>query len=84
VGSSAQKFLGEATMSDPNRPVCHCPHCKIHGLMGPLMIITVGVLFLIGEYTRFSFLELWPILLIVAGVVLTAQSLASTEGHLGS
>jgi hypothetical protein len=52
--------------------------------MGPLMVITVGVLFLIGEYTRFSFLELWPILLIVAGVVLTAQSLASKEGHLGS
>ena len=48
------------------------------------LIITVGVLFLIGEYTRFSFLELWPILLIVVGVVLTAQSLASKEGHLGS
>lgn len=71
-------------MSDPNRLVCHCPYCKIRGLMGPLMIITVGVLFLIAEYTRFSFLELWPILLIVAGVVLTAQSLASKEGHLGS
>ena len=46
--------------------------------------LIVGVLFLIGEYTRFSFLELWPILLIVVGVVLTAQSLASKEGHLGS
>jgi hypothetical protein len=71
-------------MSDPNQPVCPCPHCRIRGLMGPLLIITVGVLFLIGEYTRFSFLELWPILLIVVGVVLTAQSLASKEGHLGS
>ena len=71
-------------MSDSNRTVCHCLHCKIRGLMGPQMIITVGVLFLIGEYTRFSFLELWPVLLIVAGVVLTAQSLASKEGHLGS
>jgi hypothetical protein len=71
-------------MSDLKPRVCHCPHCKIHGLMGPLMIIAVGVLFLIGEYTRFSFLELWPVLLIVAGVVLTAQSLASKEGHLGS
>jgi hypothetical protein len=71
-------------MSDPNQPVCHCPHRKIRRLMGPLLIITVGVLFLIGEYTRFSFLELWPLLLIVAGVVLTAQSLASKEGHLGS
>jgi hypothetical protein len=71
-------------MSDPNQPVCHCACCKIRGLMGPMMIITVGVLFLVAEYTRFSFGELWPILLIVAGVVLTAQSLASKEGHLGS
>jgi hypothetical protein len=52
--------------------------------MGPLMIITVGVLFLAGEYTRYSFGELWPVLLIVAGIVLTAQSLASKEGHTGS
>jgi hypothetical protein len=52
--------------------------------MGPLMIITVGVLFLIAQYTRFSFGELWPVLLIVAGAVLTVQSLASKEGHLGS
>jgi hypothetical protein len=52
--------------------------------MGPLMVITVGVLFLVGEYTRYSFGELWPVLLIVAGVVLTAQSLASKEGHTGS
>jgi Domain of unknown function (DUF5668) len=71
-------------MTDTNQAVCHCLHCKIRGLMGPLMIITVGVLFLIGEYTRFSFIELWPVLLIVAGVVLTAQALASKKGHLGS
>ena len=54
-------------MSDPNRAVCHCPHCRIRGLMGPLMIITVGVLFLIAQYTRFSFGELWPVLLIAGG-----------------
>ena len=71
-------------MSDANQTVCKCPQCKIRGLMGPLMIITAGLLFLIGEYTRYSFTELWPVLLIVAGVVLTAQSLASKVGHLGS
>jgi hypothetical protein len=52
--------------------------------MGPLMIIAVGVLFLVGEYSRYSFTDLWPVLLIVAGIVLTAQSLASKEGHSGS
>ena len=84
LGSIEKEFLRKPKMSDPTQPVCHCPYCKIRGLLGPLMIITVGILFLIGEYTRFSFMELWPILLIVAGVVLTARSLASKEGHLGS
>ena len=71
-------------MSDSNQTACKCLQCKVRGLMGPLMIITVGLLFLIGEYTRYRFMDLWPVLLIVAGVVLTAQSLASNEGHLGS
>ena len=71
-------------MPDPNNAACKCAHCRIRGLMVPLMIITVGVLFLVAEYTRYSFGELWPVLLIVAGIVLTAQSLASREGHIGS
>jgi hypothetical protein len=72
-------------MPDPNSSTtCKCAHCRIRGLMGPLMIITVGVLFLVGEYSRYSFTDLWPVLLIVAGIVLTAQSLASKEGHTGS
>ena len=71
-------------MTEANQVVCKCPQCRIRGLLGPLMIIALGVLFLIAEYTRFRFIDLWPVLLIVAGVVLTAQSLASNEGHLGS
>lgn len=71
-------------MPDPNNTICKCAHCRIRGLMGPLMIITVGVLFLIAEYSSHSFADLWPVLLIVAGIVLTAQALASKEGHTGS
>jgi hypothetical protein len=52
--------------------------------MGPVMIITIGVLFLLREYTRYSIGDLWPILLIVAGIVLLAQSLASKAGHIAS
>jgi hypothetical protein len=50
--------------------------------MGPILIITVGVLFLLREFTRFGIFELWPILLIVLGVVLVAQYMASSEGHI--
>jgi hypothetical protein len=52
--------------------------------MGPVILITVGVLFLAAEYSRYSFGDLWPILLIVAGIILVAQSFASKDGHVGS
>jgi hypothetical protein len=52
--------------------------------MAPIMLITVGAIFLAGQYTRYDFGDLWPVLLIVAGVVLFAQSLVSRTGHIGS
>jgi Domain of unknown function (DUF5668) len=51
-------------------------------LTGPVMLITVGVLFLVGEYTRYSFGYLWPILLIVAGLMMFAQAMAPMTGHI--
>ena len=71
-------------MADSNRVHCACANCRIRGLMGPLILITVGVLFLIGQYSRYSFGDLWPVLLIVIGVILVLQSLASKEGHISS
>ena len=51
--------------------------------MGPVILITIGVLFLVGQYSgRYSFWELWPILLIVIGAVKLIESTASTEGHI--
>jgi cell wall-active antibiotic response 4TMS protein YvqF len=70
-------------MADGSKQHCMCAHCRVRGLMAPLVLITVGVIFLVAQYTRFNFLDLWPVLLIVAGVVLLAQSLASREGHGG-
>ena len=71
-------------MDDTVKAPCHCTNCKIRSLLGPLMLITVGILFLVGEYTRYSFGDLWPFLLIVAGIVLAGQSFASKDGHIGS
>jgi hypothetical protein len=48
------------------------------------MIITVGVIFLVAQYTPYGMGTLWPLLLIVPGVVLVAASLVSDEGHIGS
>ena len=65
---------------------CRCPRCTIRGLLGPAVIIAVGVLFLLhqarGGY--FDFSNTYPFILIVIGAVLLASSLAPTTGHLDS
>lgn len=64
---------------------CRCPQCTVRGLMGPVVLITLGALFLIGKFSwGYSFRELWPALLIVIGLVKLAESMASSEGHQGS
>jgi len=68
-------------MTDPTRPRCHCARCRMHSLMGPVMIITVGVVFLLSEYTRYGIGHLWPLFLIVWGVFGLAESMVSNEGH---
>ncbi|MDP9147015.1 MAG: DUF5668 domain-containing protein [Acidobacteriota bacterium] len=68
-------------MSDQVR--CTCRRCTIRSLMGPAMIITIGVLFLLQQ-TRsgFSFGQTWPIILVAAGVINLASALAPMEGHI--
>lgn len=65
---------------------CHCPRCTIRGLMGPAVLITIGVLFLLQE-TRggeFNFSNTYPFILIVMGAILLASSIAPMSGHLMS
>ena len=62
---------------------CNCAQCRIRSLMGPVMLITIGVLFLVAQYTMYSFGQLWPLILIAVGAVKVAESLASSEGHAG-
>jgi hypothetical protein len=71
-------------MADERKPNCPCARCRIRGIMGPVMLITVGAIFLLGEYTHYSIDQLWPLFLIVPGVIMLAQSLASRDGHTGS
>jgi len=66
-----------------NRMRCACRRCTIRGLMGPAVIITVGVLFLLNEMSggSFSFNNTYPIILIVIGVISLAAAASSSEGH---
>ncbi len=63
---------------------CHCQSCTIRGLVGPAVVITVGVLWLLHETHggRLYFGNTFPLILIVIGLVHLAGSMASREGHM--
>src|ERR1700756_5400215 len=65
---------------------CRCPRCTIRALVGPAVIVTIGVLFLLqqarGGY--FEFGNTYPVILIVIGAILLASSLAPMDGHTSS
>ena len=69
-----------------NQINCHCPRCTIRNLMGPAVIITVGVLFLLQEVRggAFDFSNTYPFILIVIGAILLASALAPMDGHIDS
>jgi hypothetical protein len=60
---------------------CHCLRCVSYSLMGPAVLITIGVLFLIDHLGLLSFGRTIPILLIVIGLVKIAQRSAPDSGH---
>ena len=66
-------------------PRCKCGRCRMAGMMGPAVLITLGVLFLLQE-TNFGwtwgFHRTWPVLLIVIGIVKVLQYTAPVEGHI--
>jgi len=65
-------------------PHCSCGRCRAHGFMGPAVLITLGVLFLLDQVGRIYWLHFdntWPALLIVIGLVMFLQHNASAAGH---
>lgn len=65
-------------------PQCLCGRCRAHGLMGPAVLISLGVLFLLDQLTHVRWLDFdrtWPAFLIVIGLVMFLQHNASMAGH---
>jgi len=49
-------------------PYCSCSRCRAHGFMGPVVLITIGVLFLLDQLGHSHWMDFgstWPALLIV-------------------
>jgi hypothetical protein len=64
---------------------CACARCRAHGIMGPAVLITIGVLFLMdqmGHAHWMGFDFTWPALLIVIGLIKLLEHSASTYGHI--
>jgi len=67
-----------------NKIRCHCKRCTIRSLMGPAVIITIGILFLLQQMHGFwQFWNLAPVILIVIGAILLASALSPMDGTPG-
>lgn len=68
-------------MSNPAR--CTCPRCSIRSLMGPVIVTTIGILFLVSEMGSgyFHIGNTYPVVFIVIGILLLTSALAPMDGH---
>ncbi|GAC1627071.1 MAG: hypothetical protein PVS2B2_25060 [Candidatus Acidiferrum sp.] len=62
---------------------CSCQSCTIRNLMGPAILITIGLLFLFDQMRggALDFSNTFPVILIVIGAVLLASALTPKDGH---
>jgi hypothetical protein len=63
---------------------CTCDRCRMRKIMGPAMVFTIGMLFLLQSLNVVDFDRTWPAILLVIGVVKLLQSNASTAGHISA
>jgi len=62
---------------------CPCDRCKMRHIIGPAIMVTLGILFLLDNLHGPGFERTWPLLLLVIGAVKLLQSNASDSGHIG-
>lgn len=61
---------------------CQCERCRTQHIMGPVVIFTFGILFLLDNVSSLSIWRTWPVVFLAVGGVKLLQSHASTEGHI--
>jgi hypothetical protein len=79
IGIGAWLFVKRWGLAGQHTTGCSCDRCRARGLMGPAILVTLGILFLLDDAVSFG--RTWPALLIVIGLIKVYQSNASTEGH---
>jgi len=83
IGVGGWSFAKNWGLIDSDRRMCYCERCRTRKLMGPAMLVTLGMLFLFDSIGRIEFHRTWPAILLVIGIVKLMQSNASSEGHTG-
>jgi hypothetical protein len=63
---------------------CYCERCRSQHIMGPVILFTFGILFLLDSVSSLSIWRTWPLILLVVGGIKLLQSNASTQGHIES
>jgi hypothetical protein len=66
----------------PSR-TCPCTRCKASELLAPALLVSFGVLVLVGNLHLVSFGRTWPLMLIVLGGIRVLQATVSAAGHRG-
>jgi len=62
---------------------CNCGRCQTRWLLGPAMVLTTGILFLMQSLNIADIDRTWPAWILVVGIVKLIQSSASSAGHVG-
>jgi len=82
MGAKQLGILGQS--SALRRFSCQCDRCRMRRLVGPSVLTTIGILFLLQTLDVVDFDRTWPAILLVIGIVKLLQSNASSAGHTGS
>jgi len=81
MGAKQLGILGQSSAF--RRISCQCDRCRMRRLIGPSVVLTIGILFLLQSLDVVEFDRTWPAILLVIGIVKLLQSNASTTGHTG-
>jgi hypothetical protein len=65
------------------RQRCGCGRCTTRCLMGPTMVLTTGIIFMLDSLNIAGVDRTWPAWILAVGIVKLLQSSASSEGHIG-
>jgi hypothetical protein len=61
---------------------CYCEKCRTRRLMGPAVLVTVGLVFLLDSAGAISAGKTWPAIILVIGIVKLLQNNASSAQHI--